>query len=225
MNDFADLSDEFRGEPLFERLVAYCELSQRGLRQQALAELDQFLALVSALDIGRQRALALKILHALFPFLPERAAPPYPLQKGFLDRLLDEWIDESPDDPIPVGELGLLRWEDELLEKAINLGSIDDRVHGALAAILIEHVDYATHELNEGVFIGAPLDALALLDKAESHLPGAAEFKRQEIHQLRSLVNDWLEYNRQPNGTFPAWCSARGKGPRVGDQRPFRTVG
>jgi hypothetical protein len=211
MKDFADLTDELRGEPLFERLVDYCELSERGLRRQALAELHQFLALVSALDVGRQRALALKILVVLFPVPPERAAPPYPLQQGFLDGLLYEWMDESPDDPVPVGELGLLRWDDELLKKAINLGSIDDRVHGALAAILIERVDYATHELHEGVFIGAPLDALALLDSAESHLRGAAEFKRQEVYELRSLVNDWLEYNRQPDGTFPAWCSARGR--------------
>ena len=77
-------------------------------------------------------------------------------------------------------------------------------------------VDYATHHLAEGEFIGDEDEAFAALAKADSLLSGAVEPSsvralRHEVDELAGLLADWKQYREAPEGTFPEWCLAQNR--------------
>jgi hypothetical protein len=56
------LASTLRADPRLERLAAYCDLREQGLRRQAFAQLDAFLSEAASWDVPVQRALALQVL-------------------------------------------------------------------------------------------------------------------------------------------------------------------
>ena len=76
----------------------------------------------------------------------------------------------EPDNPVPTRYLALLRDDRKLLYDALVMNPKDDQVRVMIAAQLIKFVDYATHHLVEGVFIGDEAEAEAALVEAAAML-------------------------------------------------------
>jgi hypothetical protein len=110
----------------------------------------------------------------------------------------------------------MLRGDRALLDEALRLNPKDDVVRGAIAGLLLGFVDYATHHLVESKFIGDENDASAALAEAASilaaaHDPSLTQDLSQKREELTSLLSDWKEYQRSPDGTFPDWCRTRNR--------------
>jgi hypothetical protein len=212
----ASLSSALRVDSRLERLAAYCELREKGLRREAFAQLDAFLKEAASWDVPVQRALAVHVLEAHWKTPDVHQFLTAPLRERFLERVLEEWRAADANDPVPARHLALLHGERSLLAEALRLNPKDDAVRAALAGILLCLVDHATHHLVEGKFIGDEDDASALLTEAGSILAGAEHASSvraliQDLEGLTGLLSDWQEYRRAPEGTFPEWCRARNR--------------
>ena len=79
-------------------------------------------------------------------------------------------------------------------------------------------MEYATHHLDEGFFIGEPAEARDALERVArliAEAPDARPFERpaDEAAQLQALLDDWQAYSARPEGSFADWCADR--------QRPY----
>lgn len=212
----SSLSSALRLDPRLERLAAYCDLREKGLRRAAFVQLEIFLNEVTSCEVSVQRDLALHVLEAHWKIPQAHQFLADPLRKRFLERVLEEWRAAEAENPVPVRQLALLRQDRSLLEEALRMKPNDDLVRVALAGILIGLVDHATHHLVEGRFIGDEADASATLAEAKSILTGVMEPSSvrtlcQDREALAALLADWREYRRAPEGTFPEWCQVRNR--------------
>jgi hypothetical protein len=210
------LTSALRADPRLERLAAYCELREKGLRRQAFAELDGFLTEAASWDAEVQRALAIRVLDAHWKTPQAHQFLTDPLRKRFLERVLEEWRAADANDPVPARHLALLHGDRSLLAEALRLNPKDDAIRAALAGMLLGLVDHAAHHLVEGKFIGDENEASALLTEAGSILAGAEDASSvralmQNLEELTGLLSDWQEYRKAPEGTFPEWCRARNR--------------
>lgn len=212
----ASLSSAFRADPRLEGLAAYCDLRGKGLRRPAFAQLEAFLDQVASWDVPVQRDVALHVLEAYWKTPEAHQFLSDPLRKRFLERVLEEWRATEPNNRVPVRYLALLLRERGLLDEAFRMNPSDDLIRAALAGLLIGFVDYATHHLVEGSFIGDEEEAAAALAEATSVLAGVTDASSvqsltQAVEGLAALLSDWQEYRQSPEGTFPEWCSARNR--------------
>jgi hypothetical protein len=210
------LAAALRSDARLERLARYCELREEGLRREAFAELRAFLDEMTSHVESVRRELALRVFDAhrdapdVHQFMTE------PLRREFVERVFEEWSAADPQDPVPVRALALLRRDQGLLREALRLDPADDTVRAALAAQLLAFVDYATHHLAEGKFIGDEGEAAAVLQEARAILGGVSDRSAVarllgDVDSLAQLLEDWRQYRRAPAGTFPEWCRARGR--------------
>jgi hypothetical protein len=93
-----------------------------------------------------------------------------------------------------------------------------------LIDIQLGAVDYATHHLQEGRFLGAIEDAWLALERAQALIDGAPQRSQvadliPEIDQYRQLIEDWVSYQSSSSEeSFPAWCTGLGR------NHPWRTI-
>jgi hypothetical protein len=87
----------------------------------------------------------------------------------------------------------------------------DDQIRAMIAAQLIKFVDYATHHLVEGLFIGDEAEAEAALVEAAAVLKEVSDPSSVQPLSLSALLADWLEYRDAPQGSFPEWCHRRNR--------------
>jgi hypothetical protein len=213
----AGLAVELReADPLLEPLARYCELREEGRRKEAFASLEAFLAAAESLDAGTRRRLVLHVLRAHHRTPDAHQFLARPLRSRFVVPVLEGWRAEEPGEATPLRELALLDGRRDLLEEALRLDPADDRVRREIVAQLLSFVDHATHHLVESHFIGEEQEAVSALDEAGELLAqardaGVVESERGKLEALRGLVEDWVAYRKDPEGTFPEWCARRGR--------------
>lgn len=89
-------------DPRLARIVRYCELREKGVRKAAIAEIEAFLGEAATWEVGSTRDVAVRILetHRTFPgahqFLTE------PLQRRFVEPVLERWLEEDPEGREPL---------------------------------------------------------------------------------------------------------------------------
>lgn len=209
----ANVLDEI---PQLRPIANYCRLRERGLRRQALNVLRDFLSTAAAWKTDDARGLVVSILelHARAPnahtFMTQ------PLWDELVFPVLDDWHTTSPDAVVPLRWLGLLRQDTDLLRLALSITPNDVPVRRALVNCALSDVDFATHHLDETIFLGEVSAAKANLSQAGIWLdlafpPEAFNDLRDELAQLHQMVVDWERYLEAPYGTFPEWCNANGR--------------
>lgn len=207
----AQLKDDVR----LESLAQYCLLREKGLRNQALSKLEDFLKEMNSRDVKSRREVTLKILDVhrahreVHQFLTD------PLQKRLLEPVLAEWLNAEPDAAMPLRSLALLRHDLDLMRKALGLNPGDQEVRIALIGMLLYWAGNATHHLVEGVFIGKVEEAEADLAEATElqkgvQDPTVANGVNEDCQALGTLLADWREYGKAPKGSFVEWCREKG---------------
>lgn len=204
-----------RSDQSLELLALYCELRGKGLRQEAFRKLDTFLTAARARDPKVQRKMVLRILEIHRGLGGAHQFLSMPLKNRFIEPVLETWHREQPENAVPLRELALLRRDTAMLWDALSVCEHDDEVRVALASELLRYVEYATHHLLEGLFIGDETEAAGALDEAKAVLegltdPSEAQRLWEELKAMTLLLSDWGAYRAAPQGTFPEWCRERG---------------
>lgn len=211
------LAEALGSDERLASLAEYCRCRERGLRREAFAALERFLAIARRRSSADRRRICITVLdlHARTPsahrFLTQ------PLCTRFVFPVLETWTAEEPDNPTPLRWLGLLRYDENLLQHALLLCPGDAPVRRQLASLQLATAEHATHHLGESRLLGdldatrgALARARAILDDAPDPAPLADIVT--EIAQLEALLDDWESYCRMPEGTFPEWCARRKRG-------------
>jgi hypothetical protein len=213
------LTLELRTDSRLESLARYCDLREKGLRRQALAVVRAFIEQARSWDVTARREAATRILNAHWRVPQAHWFLTEPLRKQFLARVLEEWRAAEPENPVPTRYLALLCCDRKLLYDALGMNPKDDQVRVMIAAQLIRFVNYATHHLVEGLFIGDEAEVEAALAEAAAVLkevsdPSSAQPLNDEEQSLSALLADWREYRYAPQGSFPEWCYQRNRNHR-----------
>jgi len=197
-------------------LSEYCRNREKGLRNQAFQSLQQFLEVSNAWpeSDAREKCAVILELQSLVPHVHQFLSQP--LLKQFIEPVLQKWLSEAPDNYQALRWSGLLHWDANLLFKALEICPEDKPVRSKLISMHIDEVDYATHHLDEGYFIGDFDDAVKSLEIAKSLLEAglnspAIKGLTEEIAEYKQLLDDWASYTKAPTGTFPEWCASKGR--------------
>lgn len=209
--DLADALEDRSSD--FELLSSYCRHRENGLRKEAFEALRQFLdaSRLWADNVARDKCQAILELQSLVPNVHQFLSQP--LMAQFVDPVLENWLADEPENPQALRWLGLLHSNSDHLFKALAIIPEDMPVRSRLIAMHIDEVDYATHHLDEGHFIGELEEAVQAVKTAELLLedaPDVFSFEQltKEISTYKSMLDDWRKYNEAPEGTFPEWCAA-----------------
>lgn len=210
------LATEFDIHAMLKPLANYCRLRERGLRGDAFSALDGFLVAAQSFDTETARFVAVRILecatgaHGVHQILTQ------PLITRFLFPTLKAWMDAEPNTNVPVRWLGILSRDTALLAKALSMCPGDVAVRTLLIAEKLSIAEFATHHLDETVFLGKVEDAIVALGEAKALIDTAPDsnpfgWLESELHHLSAQIADWLAYSDAPEGSFPEWCRARGR--------------
>jgi hypothetical protein len=211
----AELAVELASAPHLEGLAEYCKLRGLGLRKEAFSSLDRFLDEASALPEMERRNAVISLLEAHARAPNAHTLLTWPLMNALIIPTLEGWLKQQ-EAPAAVHWLGVLQRDAALLRRAIELDQHDLPARRKLIDFALSEVEYATHHLGEGRFIGDTQEAISSLATARS-LIATAPFGSKiddlvvECEQLGSLISDWLSYSKGPDGTFQEWCAARGR--------------
>ena len=209
-----ELGAALRGEEL-EALADYCELREQGLRKEAFVQLRRFLSEAKGYSAEAARKVCCSILELQARVPEAHQFLSKPLLDDFLIPTLKSWHSGASSDPTPLRWLGLLLSDVSMLEEALNLNPADRPVRSTLVSFALDDVYQATHHLGEGHFIGSIEEAENSLRKATALVdlapePDSFESYRREIEYFGNMLRDWIEFSRNPSGSFPEWCKHRG---------------
>ena len=156
------LISEMENRQNFECYISYLALLDKGLRKEALKEIEDFLSLSCALDTQKRRDMTSFLYRVGASGNLGHTVVPYPVIRRFLDPTIQDWLKEEPNNPEP------LRWtgNKEDLQRSIELDPSCDETRQRLAWEIINSVRYDTHELPR-FYIGDPLLDLHDLKQAK----------------------------------------------------------
>lgn len=200
----------------FASLAEYCRLREAGLRREAFAALASFLACADtwSKEQSQEAVDAVLALHFRTPGCHQFLSQP--LLARFVFPVLQRWAADESEAITPVRWLAILRRDPKLLAKALANDPDDMVVRRMLIERRLYAVDYATHHLGEGLFIGDLDEALEDLRQASDLIERAQDREAladldREARQFDQMLFDWQAYQLRPVGSFPEWCAAKGR--------------
>ena len=209
----AALADELSREPAFAAFADHLRLRGRGLRQQAIAALRQFIAEANTRPFQERRGIVHRImsLHHANPRVHTLIAQP--LYQQLILPTLDQWIEQEPSNPVP------LRWrcQDDDLRRAIALDPNEQIARRRLVARLLAGIDYSIHELPNGYgYCGSPAADLTVLDEVDRLTPAINDERlrtnwQNEAAHLRAVVTGYIRYAEEGRSEpFRDWAESNG---------------
>jgi hypothetical protein len=214
--DLAKLSEELDSHPNLTALASYCRYREKGLRREAFSALEDFLSVARSFDSAAARSAAVTILESSARASGAHQFLTQPLITRFLLPTLRSWMEEEPTTGTPVRWLGMLSRDDELLGKALSMCPEDISVRKMLIGSDLSCAEYATHHLDETIFLGNVDQVIAALAHAKELIANAPEAESlahltSEVHYFDTLIADWLTYSENPTCSFPEWCAKQGR--------------
>ncbi|MDR2709941.1 MAG: hypothetical protein LBB65_01140 [Burkholderiales bacterium] len=210
------LAQVFEGDVELKLLASYCRLREQGLRRNAFAKLEEFLTATSSFDNATARRVTIKILESNARTQRAHQFITQPLVTLFLEPTLQIWMQEDANANLPVRWLGILRHDSDLLNQALAMCPTDLPVRISLINFVLGDVDYATHHLDESLFIGCVDEALGDLADArrfiaESPDQAALAYLAAEVEHFDQMIVDWQSWSTHREGTFRGWCAKQGR--------------
>ena len=175
--------------PTWAEYGRFCELLGKGLRQEAFKHLAAFIDDAAEWSFSDKR----KFASWLYDFANAREDSfllmPQPLQQGFLEPALCEWIEREPESSEPHRWIGT----HEHLMEAVRLNPTDEIARCRLVNMVFGWVGYSTHELPYG-YLGNPEDDLRILAEVEPIINGISnDAKRVEYQKGLAALREEIE--------------------------------
>ncbi|WP_338698512.1 hypothetical protein V5279_14895 [Bradyrhizobium sp. 26S5] len=211
-----ELSKQLDVHPNLTSLASYCRLREKGMRREAFSALEQFLALTQSIDSASARSAAVAILELNARTRDAHQFLTQPLITRFLVPTLQAWIDDEPAASTPIRWLGIVSRDNRLLERALSMCPEDIPVRLMLIDAELSVADYATHHLDESLFLGSVDEVIAALAHARDLIASAPEAppfadRASEVRYFDAQLADWIAFSKHRAGTFPEWCAAQGR--------------
>jgi len=218
-NDMASVARALEHDPLFADFARYALMRERGRRGEAFVALNLFLASATALDLQTRIKLTDRLLRTSLCTTGFHTLLPQPLMERLILPTLQQWKTADTRASAPRRWLGLHTYNIDELKSALALDPEDDHARARLIDYCLEDAEYATHHLNESLFLGSVEDAEVSLATAESFLADGRNGSyipalRDEIAELRQMIEDWNEYKLSPDFRqigFPDWSLGKGR--------------
>ena len=186
-----DLADdaEKRGYALF---AEYCRLREKGLRGEAFASLENFVADMETKPFATRRAFAGWLFGFCFynPHLLE--ACPVLLRAKIVAPAIDEWIRTEPENP------QALRWsqDERAVLVAVRLAPHDQIAVGRFASMTMARLEYSMHGSVGEKPRNAPKEELAELEAViallEANPAAVLEELKEEALELKDTLRQRL---------------------------------
>ncbi len=193
--DFSILAEASRiasGNHAWAEYAKYCELLERGLRNDALSYLSKFIESSSDWSFVEKKEFVSWLYHYAYPRRFLNQLLPHPLREKLLEPTLAEWVCREPENSEPHRWIGGI----EHLSEAIKLDPADEIARYRLADAVFDHVGYAIHGLPYG-YIGNPEEDLGLLREAKAAISGISDAKIKaeyqcEVAEMRKSIYAYL---------------------------------
>ena len=180
---------EKRGHRAFAQ---YCRLRDEGLRPQAFAELERFVAQMEKEPFAARRAFAGWLFAFCFYNPQVLEACPVLLRAKIVAPAIDEWIRTEPENP------QALRWsqDERAVLVAVRLAPHDEIAVGRFATMTLARIEYSAHEL-PGAYLGEEpeqdlLDLEAVIALLEACEGQALDELKEEALDLKMRVREYL---------------------------------
>jgi hypothetical protein len=199
------IGEDAAEHPSWASFAAYCRLRGEGLRAQALAELDAFIAQAVVWPLAERSAFCVWVgeRRQAYGGQPE-AVLPVPLFRLLVRPTLEEWAEAAPFDPWPLVWLARLSsggatWHAParpFLRQALARDPDFEPARLDFVRELLRGVAYDQHELPWGYLGDAGQDRADLIE-AEAMLNGVnlddqADLRSQVV-RARLIAEQWLE--------------------------------
>lgn len=220
-NALKDLRETLAQNANYRLLAESVELREKGLRKESLRRLSEFIVTFSSSPFTERQEFVSMLCGKRFQWGSDGfLLDPQPLVEQVIKPTLSEWITIDPDNPDPYKWLGLYYGADNeltYLEKALALDPEDDVIRFRLIDIQLGVIEFSTHHLDEGLYLGDPQKDIAvcaeLLSQALkiSH-SDAKDPLQSEIETYKSMIEDWITFSSQSKSiSFPDFCTQLGR--------------
>jgi len=226
------IASEADREPAWQAYARYWRERERGLRKQALRNLETFVGTAERWPFEARLSFAAWLCaHLERPDWARFDLTPHPLTTRTLRPTLVEWTTRDPNAPLPHRWLGMffgygyqgLRAGmveppdsvEQHLRRAIELDPTEQPARVRLAELLIGGLEYGAHHLPE-YYIGEAEHDVGVAEEAAHLIEGITDHGdrvrlRGELAAARQLLEDWLAFSQEPGADFEEWCRLRGR--------------
>jgi hypothetical protein len=200
----------------YELFGKYCLQKEQGLKKLAVASIKEFVSSAKNKPAEEQKAIAEELSSLGFWNGQIHQLLAHPLVE-YLKGVLEHWVSDEPDNPVPHKWLGYIAGDISFYEKAHQLDPKDEICINRIAQAHLNDVDYQTHHLSESVFLGDFNDAKKSLQAAQSLIDrltteAIKSDMQNELDYFIRLLGCWEEYScLGVEETFPNWCASKGK--------------
>ena len=201
--------------PSWKTYAQYCRLREQGLRKQAFASLDLFIAEAMQWDFDSLKAFVLWLCGKMESVEHADYGPfPAPLRSKLFLPFFTEWLRQNPGNDEAYALRARYLGEPAFYCQALEINPCNQRARYALAVACIRDIWHATHHLPH-YFIGDEQEVKAIAEEARGHIsqveePEKQSFLQKELAQEEQLLDDWIAFKQESGEDFDAWCRSRG---------------
>ena len=217
------IAEEAEAENEWRDLASYFRSRGSGLRKEALATLNSFLAEAVEWSFNDRLRLTRWIAFQRASFFDYRLLLPQPLLTRFVSPTLFEWVGEEPTNAQAHFLTAIVAVHDSEsafehkpfhLRRTLMLDPTHDDARVALVDWLTSEAEYNQHEL-PWYYLGDAKADLEELREAEDVACGIVdplrrESKRAKVNHLRKIASTWLAFRQSGHADFSDWCNQHG---------------
>ncbi len=210
------IGEHYASHPNLSFYGEYCLSKEKGLKKAANQATQHLLSHLNQLPLATQRQLGLELSYLYIKHSGvSHQMMPYPLSM-YLQNLLAEWAKSEPENVDILFAAGYLCGNYAFFEKVL---TIDPNHQMSLTRLLnaeIDQVDFQTHHLDEGAFIGKVDDAIDCLQQAKNRIDKLKDehYKSSYLAEYRyykELLDAWIAFSQETtNDNFVDWCKKHG---------------
>ena len=210
------VAEEADKTPDWKDYARYCHLREQGLRRQAFASLDLFIADALEWDFESQKAFVLWLCSKMDTVKYGDLAPfPAPLSTRLFQPFFTELLRREPANDEAYALRARYMGEPLLYRRALAINPRNQRVRHALAVACIGDIWYAQHHLPH-YFLGDEQEIKSIAEEARDHIAHIEQADRRtlllkELAQEEQLLDDWIKFQHESGKDFGAWCRGMGR--------------
>ncbi|MDQ7826944.1 MAG: hypothetical protein RDV48_29365 [Candidatus Eremiobacteraeota bacterium] len=209
-------AEEASKHPEWSEYVLYCRAREKGLRKEAFAHLDTFIASTGQWPEELKRDFATCLLTWCETLMDADYGPfPGALKEKVIKPVMEKWCDEETASSAPFRWYGIHFNSPAHLEKALTLNPLDDRARIAVITSLAEKLGHSVHHLPDS-YIGDPEEDMKCCAIAEDHIRKLSEpilkrYWEKELKGISELIGNYLEWKASGHGNLAVWGREQGK--------------